>query len=163
MKEVAMKDEEKFALWIAEVTLRSSGREVDAITVDDLAKEVEQTGNLESKLEEMHHFEKRGGDFGAEIVAAMIIPILIEAGKQLWAAYLKKLADKAGGTLADVTVDEVKTFFRNQWGNSANDSRADYEAILRSEAGKQGLSETQTSALVEAIRQQSMARAITAA
>lgn len=152
-----MKDDEKFAIWLAGATLRSADREIDALTLDDLSRQVQQNGNLESELEEMRRFDRRGGDFGAEIIGAVVIPILIEAGKQLWAAYLKKLTDKAAGKLADVTADEVSALITRTWSTPGDDSRASYERILQAEAAKQGLSQSQTEGLIAALNQRRMA------
>ena len=35
----------------------------------------------------------------------MLLPVLIEAGKELWSTYVKKLTDKAGDELATMTVN----------------------------------------------------------
>ena len=152
-----MKDDEKFAIWLAGAALRSADQEIDALTLDDLARQVEQNGNLESELVEMRRFDRRGGDFGAEIIGAVVVPILIEAGKQLWATYLKKLTDKAAGKLADVTADEVSALIKQTWATPGDDSRASYERILQAEAAKQGLSQSQTEGLIAALNQRRMA------
>lgn len=152
-----MKDDENFAIWLAAATLRSADREIDALTLDDLARQAQQSGDLERELDAMRRFDRRGGDFGAEIVGAVVIPILIEAGKQLWAAYLKKLTDKATGKLADVTAEEVSAFIKQTWSTNGDDSRASYERILQEEAAKQGLSQSQTDGLIAALNQRRMA------
>jgi hypothetical protein len=152
-----MKEDEKFAVWIAGATLRSGDREVDALALDDLVQQAEKTGDLERELAAMRQFDRKGGDFGAEIVGAVVIPILIEAGKQLWAAYLKKLTDKAAGDLADVTAGAVKAFIKRQWAGSGDNARAEYETIIRAEAVKQGLSQAQIDGLVAALQRPGMA------
>lgn len=155
-----MKDDDKFAMWLAGATLRSADREIDALTLDDLARQAQHSGDLESELDAMRRFDRRGGDFGAEIIGAVVIPILIEAGKQLWAAYLKKLTDKAAGKLADVTAEEVSAFIKQHWSTPGDDSRASYETILQAEAAKQGLSQSQTEGLIAALNQPRMAHEV---
>ena len=100
----------------------------------------------------MRQFDRKGGDFGAEIIGPLVIPILIEAGKQLWAAYLKKLTEKAGNNLADLTVDGVKTIVRRQWAGPDGSAAEDYEKLLREAASKQGLAQAQTDQLIAAVR-----------
>ncbi|MDG4878265.1 hypothetical protein P9273_24630 [Mesorhizobium sp. WSM4935] len=151
-----MDEQDKFAIWIAASTLRSGNREIDALALDDIAQQVRGSGDLERELAAMRQFDRRGGDFGAEIVGAVVIPILIEAGKQLWAAYLKKLTDKAAGQLADVTADEVKALVRGRWSRVDESARADFETFLRAEAVRQGLSEAQTEGLLAALHQPGM-------
>jgi hypothetical protein len=155
-----VQEDEKFAVWIAGATLRSGNREVDAITLDTLAQQATKAGDLKRELDAMRQFDRRGGDFGAEIVGAVLIPILIEAGKQLWAAYLKKLTDQAAAGLANLTADVVKAAIKRQWSSPTHNARAEYETIIRREAGKQGLSQAQTDALVAAVHQPEMAHEV---
>lgn len=156
-----MKDVDQFALWLAGATLRGSGHDVDAVTVGELANQVEQTGDLRAELEAMRQFDRRGGDIGLEFVGALIIPILIEAGKQLWTAYAKKLTDEAGSELGQLTTDKIKALVRQRWAAPVEDSRAAFERLLRAEAAKQSLSVAQTEALVNCLYQEHAISAIT--
>jgi hypothetical protein len=149
-----MQESEQFALWIASATLRAGDQEVAALTLDELAREAGKTGDLEKGLSAMRQFDKRGGDFGAEIIGPLLIPILIEAGKQLWSSYLKKVTDRAAGQMADLTVDGIKAFVRRQWKDSGDSAEVEYEKLLRAAAAKQGLPQAQTDELVATLRLQ---------
>lgn len=152
-----MKENEKFAVWLAGATLRSGEDEIGALTLDSL--EQNSTETLDDELAKMGKFDRKGGDFGAEIIGPLVIPILIEAGKQLWAAYLKKLTEKAAAGLADATADTVKKLLKSEW--TSNDRTvSEYEILLRAEAAKQGLPEAQTEKLAEALRRPRMAQEI---
>ena len=158
-----MKEDEKFAVWMAGTTLRSGKREIDALALDDLAQQAAETGDLDKELKALSHFDKKGGDFGAEIIGALVIPVLIEAGKQLWAAYLKKISEKAAGALADATVSQATAFVKEHWSGSGESVAAKYEQCLRDAATKQGLSQSQTDALVAAVRDPEMAKSLATA
>lgn len=158
-----MTEDEKFAVWIAGATLRSGDRQVDALALDDLAQQAAKTGSLDREIKAMGQFDRKGGDFGAEIIGAVVIPILIEAGKQLWAAYFKKVSEKAAGALADATTTQVTAFVKKHWSGDDEDIMAKYEQCLRDAASKQGLSQPQTEALVKALRSPEMKKEIAGA
>lgn len=109
---------------------------------------------------DMRHFERSGGDFGAEIIGPLLIPVLIEAGKQLWAAYLKDLTGKAASGLADLTANSVKGYLKRHWSRDGDHVAAEYERLLRAAAATHGLSQEQIDELVAAVRGSGMARAI---
>jgi hypothetical protein len=163
IEETKVKEDEKFAVWIAGATLRSGDREVDALALDDPAQQAAKTGDLDKEIKTMGQFDRKGGDFGAEIIGAVVIPILIEAGKQLWASYFKKVSDKAAGALADATASQVTAFVKEHWSGTGDSATAKYEQCLRDAAAKQGLSQPQTEALVKALRSPEMKKEIAGA
>lgn len=55
--------------------------------------------------------DPRAGDFGIEITGSMVAIALLGGLKVFWTAYLKRLEEKAGKKLADLTVDFVKHHF----------------------------------------------------
>ncbi len=156
-----MKNDDEFAAWIAGAVLRSGGEDIQAEVLDDLVEKTGPAGSLETEIEAARKASKRPGDFGAEFIGAMLLPVLIEAGKELWAAYLKKLTEKAGEELAALTVDGVKMLAHRIWsGEEEAVTAADYEKLLRAAAAKQGLSPDQTDQLVARLRDPELARAL---
>lgn len=158
-----MREEEKFGIWIAGATLRAGQHEIDALALDDLARQAQNSGDLDRQLAEMRRFDRKGGDFGAEIVGAILIPILIEAGKQLWAAYVKKLADKAAGALADATSDGVAELVKRHWHGSTDDAAQEFASIIRDVGARHKLPQAQVDELIAALQSPAMAKELGAA
>ena len=91
----------------------------------------------------------------------MLLPVLIEAGKELWSTYVKKLTDKAGDELATMTVNAVKMLGHRIWsGEEKAVSVTDYERLLRAAAAKQGLSPDQTEQLIAGLRDPELVHAL---
>lgn len=156
-----MKNDDEFAAWIAGAVLRRSGEDIQAEVLDDLVQKTGPADSLETHIEAARTASKRAGDFGAEFIGAMLLPVLIEAGKELWAAYLKKLTENAGEQLAAMTVDGVKTLAHRIWsGEEKAVTAADYEKLVRVAAAKEGLSSEQTDILVAGLRDPELARAL---
>ncbi|MDA9545315.1 hypothetical protein ACM43_12850 [Bradyrhizobium sp. CCBAU 45321] len=158
-----MKEGDKFGIWIAGAALRAGARDIDVLTLEDLGKQAETSGDLEQELAAMRQFDKEGGDFGAEIIGAIVIPILIEAGKQLWAAYVKKLTDKAAGALADATTDGVVQLVEHHWTDAPVEAASEFEAIVRAVGARQKLPQAQIDELAAAVRSSAMTKEVSAA
>jgi hypothetical protein len=156
-----MKNDDEFAAWIAGVVLRSSGEDIQAEVLEDLVHKTGPADSLDKQIEEAWTASKRAGDFGAEFIGAVLLPVLIEAGKELWSVYLKKLTEKAGEQLAAMTIDAVKMLAHRIWsGEEKSVTAADYEKLLRAAAAKHGLSFHQTEQLVAGLRDPELARAL---
>ncbi|MCP3417929.1 hypothetical protein NLM16_27865 [Bradyrhizobium brasilense] len=146
-----MTEQDDFAVWLAGAVLRTDDRDVAALALQDIAS---QAGELEldAKLDEMRKFNRAGGDFGAEIIGPLLIPILVEAAKQLWAAYLKKIAEKTAGALADVTAKTVKDLIRAAWSSDNVVLTSELEAHIRAAATEQNLPQEELDRLIASLR-----------
>jgi hypothetical protein len=63
-------------------------------------------------LASLQKFERKKGDFGAEIIGTLLVPLLLEALKDVWAGYVKKLSEDPGEATAKFTADRLKSIFR---------------------------------------------------
>lgn len=152
-----------FAGILTSAALSASGEEVQAVVVDDMMERIDRDGDLESQIARSKQQRRAAGDFGMELAGAILIPVLIEAAKGLWAAYLKKLGEKAGGKLADLTYEHVAKLLHWLWaGDEQPLVEADFEMLLRKSGDSQGLSAPQVDALVAAMRSPEMKVALQA-
>jgi hypothetical protein len=159
-----MRDDDEFAAWIAGAVLRKSGEDIQAEVLDDLIQKTEASESLDTQMQTALATSHRPGDFGAEFVGAMVLPVLIEAGRGLWTAYTKTLTENAGEHLATITADSIKRLAHRIFsGEEKAVSREDYERFVRAAASRRGLSSEQTEVLVAALRDPELARALNTA
>lgn len=152
-----------FAGILASAALSASGEEVQAAVVDDMVTSLDRDGDLASQIARSTPPSKGAGDFGMELAGAILVPVLVEAAKGLWAAYLKKLGERAGGKLADLTYERAARLVQWLWsGDEKKQVEADFEQLLRKAADAQGLPSQQVDALVVAIRSPEMKSALEA-
>ncbi len=141
-----------FAGILTSALLTASGEEVQSAVVDDMVEVLDRDGDLDSQIARSMEFRKEPGDFGMEIASALLVPVVIEAAKGLWAAYLKKLGEKAGGQLADLTFKQVSKLLQWLWtGEDYAQTQAAFNDCLRVAASQQGLSSEKVEALVAAV------------
>lgn len=158
-----MGKEDEFAAVVTKAILQAGGDEIQVAVLDDIVEGSKVSGSLDASIAAVKTAKRRPGDFGMEIVGALLIPVLIEAAKQFWAAYVKKLAEKTGGDLAELTVTQAKDVARRIWtGEEAFVSVSDFETLVRSAAKREGLSAEQTDKLVRDLRNPSVANAFEA-
>lgn len=147
-----MTAEEQFSIAIARQVLTDAGEDIQLAVLDEMVADGGQNG-LDQQLQEAKTYQKQAGDFGMEIIGPMLISALVEAGKVLWKAYLKKLEEKAAGKLADFTAEQAQNLVNNIWHKGdAPVSKSEYEIALRAVAEKDGLTEEQTTHLIAAIQ-----------
>ncbi|HEU6454774.1 MAG TPA: hypothetical protein VN201_04870 [Roseateles sp.] len=152
-----------FAGILTSAVLCAGGEDVQSAVVDDMVDGLERDGDLDSQIARSRKHRKEAGDFGMEIASALLVPVLIEAGKGLWAAYLKKLGEKAGGQLVDLTYQQVSKLV--QWlftGEERDQAQAAFNERLRAAAAQQGLSSEQVDALVAAVSSPALTAALDA-
>jgi hypothetical protein len=148
---------------LTSATLSASGEEVQAAMVDDMVEQLAHDVDLCRQLERAQTRRRQAGDFGMEIAGAILVPVLMEAAKGLWAAYLKKLGEKAGGQLADLTFKQVAKLIHHLWaGEEQGHIQADFVELVKLAAGKQGMASEQIEALLVAIRSAEMQTALEA-
>lgn len=146
---------------LTSAALSASGEEVQAAVVDDMLERLDSDGDLDGQIARSRTTSKEAGDFGMEIASALLIPVLIEAAKGLWAAYVKKLGEKAGGQLAELTYKQAAKLAN--WlftGEERDKAEADFDGLLRAAAGRHGLSPEQVEVLVSAVRSPEMRAAL---
>lgn len=148
-----MKAEEYFSAVIAAAVLKSADEDIQAEVLADLVEKTNADSDLESQINDAMKSGKRAGDFGMEIIGPLLIPVLIEAGKELWKLFIKKLGDKATDKLAEFTVEKVKKIAHSIWSGSENSvSVIEYEKLVRKAAKEQELSSEQTEKLILSLK-----------
>lgn len=148
-----IKTSDSFAGVLTSVVLSVSGDDVQAAVIDDMVERLGTDGDLDRQLERANATGSRSGDFGMEIVGAIVVPVLVEAAKGLWAAYVKKLNEKVAGGLADLSYKQVVKLARWLWSSeSGEQASAEFESLLRASATKRGLPPAQIEALIVAAR-----------
>lgn len=152
-----------FAGILTSAVLSASGEEVQSAVVDDMVERLNRDGDLDSQIAWSRAARKEAGDFGMEIASALLIPVLIEAAKGLWAEYVKKLGEKAGGQLAELTYKQAAKLVHWLWtGEERDRAEVDFDGLLRAAASRHGLSPEQVEALVIAVRSPEMRAALEA-
>jgi len=156
-----LQDGEQFAAALTDLVLRADDEDIQAEVLGDLMQRAERSGSLDVEIARSREVGRRSGDFGMEIVGPLLIPILIEAGKHLWAAYVKELGDKAASGAATATVDGARALVRRMWrGDEVPVGPAQFEAAVRAAAAKEGLPANETDALVARLRAERVVAAL---
>jgi hypothetical protein len=147
-----MKIDDEIGLWLTRGILRSSGENIQVMVLDSLQEEVERGKDLGDVLEQASKPERQPGDFGAEFVVPIILPILIEAAKEFWSAYASEVQKKAAAKLATLTVDAVKDALRSIFRErKTNDASGNLQDAIRRVANERGLDDATTQRLVAVI------------
>lgn len=126
-----MKEPEQLSAWLAEAMLKSGDENIAALDVLVVAKRLQAGEDFAEALASLQKFEQKKGDFGAEIIGTLLVPLLLEALKDFWAGYVKKLSEDAGEATAKFTADRLKSIFRSWLALSAYPSHSD---LLRKKA-----------------------------
>lgn len=152
-----MKNDEEFSVWLAGAILNAADEEIQDEVLKELVKSTDQFTNLDDVISKNRQATKESGDFGMEIIGSLLIPVLIEAGKQLWSQYVKKLSEKAANQLADYTIDQMKKLTRDILsGDSDLISINDFELVFRKVAIQEGLESKKIDSMIQAIRSKRM-------
>lgn len=146
-----------FAGALTAAVLSASGEDVQSAVVDDMVERLDRDGDLDTQIARYRVTRKEAGDFGMEIVGALLVPVLIDAAKGLWAAYVKKLSEQAGGQLADLTYKQAAKLLNWLWTGDVRDRvDTDFEGLLKVAASQRGLTPEQIETLVVAVRSPKM-------
>lgn len=108
-----MEQSERLSLWLAVHWLTVSDLPLQALIVEDLETQIEEGSSFSEGLRSLTANSRRAGDFGMEIAGSLLAPVLVELLKSFWSEYLKKLAEDAGGSAAELTIDEAKRWFKH--------------------------------------------------
>lgn len=156
-----MQRDDEVTLWLAAATLEADGQSIATFELDELKANVEAGKPLDDALREMRHFDQKAGDFGAEIIGPLLVPIVVEAAKQLWSGYIKQLAEQGSKQLAELTIDAAKSLLKRVWSREADVSQR-YAELIRSEATRQKLPPEQVERLVQAVASPAFAKGFAA-
>jgi hypothetical protein len=148
-----------FAGALTSAVLNARGDDVQAAVIDDMVDRLDTEGDLDKQLERAGSTRSQAGDFGMEIAGAIVIPVLVEAAKALWAAYVKKLSEKAADDLANLSYKQVVKLAHWLWSTESEVSVA-FEPLLRAAAAKRGLLPIQIEALLAAVHSPEMLAAL---
>ncbi len=144
-----MKNHDEDAVALAVSILRSSGKEIEALSLEAIAADA-GTAGIDGALEKAARSERREGAFGMEIVGAILIPVLVEAARQFWNTYSKELAAKLGTTAADFTFTKLKGWFTSALPNERREMSFEMGERIRTVGTKRGLKPEDIEALVAA-------------
>jgi hypothetical protein len=146
---------------IAAGILRNGDRELEALKLEDL---VDSAGDhsLDDMLREADRTDTRGGAFGLEVAAAIVVPIAIEAAKQLWSTYAKKLLDEVGTHAAKATLAQFKRWLSTPDAQAETAHSGALAAAIRKTGRERGLEPADIEALVGATAPDRLAKALVA-
>ncbi|RNJ41803.1 hypothetical protein B5V01_21680 [Mesorhizobium erdmanii] len=101
------------ALWFSRELSAKEGNATQELLLDDVSERVEEGANLAEAIRAVGGHDPRAGDFGVEVVGSVVAIALLEGLKVFWAAYIKELEEKAGTSLADATLEFLKSKFKH--------------------------------------------------
>ncbi|PTS88473.1 hypothetical protein DBR17_04475 [Sphingomonas sp. HMWF008] len=101
------------ALWFSRELSVTEGNVTQELLFDDVTERVEEGTDLAGAIHAVTGHDPRAGDFGVEVVGSLVAMALLEGLKVFWAAYIKELEEKAGKSLADATLEFLKSKFKH--------------------------------------------------
>lgn len=154
-----MDDQDQAALTLALATLRATDRNIEALALEAIAQDPE-TDDLDRAVNASMQSDVKAGAFGMEFAAAVLVPVLIEAGKQFWSAYSSKLATDAGEELGSWTIQKFKTWFSNADIARQSDTKEKLSEKIRAVGTERGMSVEDIDAIVAAISTEKLSEAL---
>jgi hypothetical protein len=159
-----MRHEEEFSIWLAGGVLRAGGEDIQASVLEEVRDKVASGTPLDQALALVSRSERQAGDFGAEIIGPLLLPILIEGLKTFWNLYASELQKKVAGDLAKLTIEKVKDLFRSALGGAERDKTlTSMEEVIREVAAKRKLNAKATERLVALVLDPNVASELDAA
>lgn len=156
-----MTDSDRAAAMLTSMMLRASDRTIEAMALETIVDDPMIT-DLESAIVDASQSDVKAGAFGMEVVGVLVVPVLIEAAKQFWSAYSKKLMEKAGEELAGWTVSKFKNWFLQTETNERSEVRDGLIQKVRSVGSERGMSAADIDALVVAMTPDRLSEALAA-
>jgi len=156
-----MTEDDQAAAILASVVLRANDREIEAMTLEAIAHDPE-TIDLDASIRDASQSEARAGAFGIEVAGALIVPILIEAGRQFWKAYSEKLMKKAGEDLAGWTISKFKHWFLGAESTEKSKVKDQLADKIRSVGEERGLSSDDIDAILATLSTKNLSEALAA-
>ena len=106
-------------LWFSRALSATEGNATQELLLEDVSERVEEGSDLPSAIHAVTGHDPRAGDFGVEVAGSLVAMALLEGLKTFWAAYTKEIEEKAGKSLADATVEFVKSKFKHDIASTA--------------------------------------------
>ena len=156
-----MTEDDQAAAILASVVLRANDREIEAMTLEAIAHDPEST-DLDASIRDASQSEARAGAFGMEVAGALIVLILIEAGRQFWKAYSEKLMEKAGEDLAGWTISKFKDWFLGAENAEKSKVKNQLADKIRSVGEDRGLSSDDIDAILATLSTENLSEALAA-
>lgn len=148
-----MAREDELSIWLGGAMLRAGGEDIQALVLDSIRGQVASGTSLDQALVAVVKSERQPGDFGAEIVGALALSILLEGLKSFWTQYAAELQKKFAGEMVTWTVKKMKGLFRSALrGEDKEKMLQSMEATIRETAAKHGLDARGTARLVALVR-----------
>ncbi len=104
---------EALTLWLGQELAVAQESATQEILFSDIAERVEQGATFDEAVADVTSHDPRAGDFGVEVVGSLVAVAVLDGLKVFWASYLKQLQEKAGKSLADLTIDFIKSRFKS--------------------------------------------------
>ena len=105
-------NDERLTLWLGRKLSVAQGNATQEILISDISERVEQGAPLIEAMKAVTKHDARAGDFGVEMVGSLVAMAVLEGLKVFWSAYIKELEEKAGKSLANATLEFIKSKFR---------------------------------------------------
>lgn len=150
---VVMASEDELALWLGRELSVAQGNATQEILFTDIAEQVEQGTPFADAVADVTRHDARAGDFGIEVVGSLVAMALLDGLKVFWASYLKQLEEKAGKSLADMTLDFIKSRFRADVNGAASPAiEADVSKAVAASGTKLGIGPADMQPTLSAVR-----------
>jgi hypothetical protein len=81
-----MIEAEELSIWAARAALKSCNENISVLDVSSVEKRLQSGDTFGDALASLGDFQRRKGDFGAEIVGTLLVPLLLEALRDFWSA-----------------------------------------------------------------------------
>lgn len=156
-----MTEDDQAAAILASVVLRANDREIEAMALEAIVNDPE-TSDLDASIRDASKSEARAGAFGMEVAGALIVPILIEVGRQFWKAYSEKLMEKAGEDLAGWTISKFRNWFLGAESTEKSKIQDQLADKIRSVGQERGLSNEDIDAILVTLSTENLSEALAA-
>jgi hypothetical protein len=156
-----MTETDQVAIWLALGVLRSGDRDIEASTLEAI---VEDAGSmsLDTALERNTVSTRSAGAFGMEIAGSVLIPVLVSAAREFWAAYQKKIVEKLAASAADATFAQAKRWLGAASTDEARAMSDGLAAAIRKVGAERGMAPADLDALVAAMAAEKLKPALMA-
>lgn len=154
-----MNHTDQAALTLALASLKATDRNIEAMALEAIADDPTTT-DLDAAIADATRSDVKAGAFGMELTAAVLVPVLVEAAKQFWSAYSRKLAEKSGEELAEWTITKFKAWILRAEAAEKSDVREKLVDRIRSVGTERAMSVEDIDAIVTAMTTEKLSKAL---
>jgi hypothetical protein len=119
---------DELSLWSAQALLRAGDFDLQTLVLEDLEEQVRAGKSLDHGLKSLQSQSRQAGDFGMEIGAAMLAPVIVELMKEFWSSFFKEAAEATGKDAAEWTVEKAKKWLGQK---SAESTSPEMEKLVK--------------------------------